>query len=101
MQGVLRIELSGLNNSDLEGAPRASHRAEEAQVERSGELGQKAAPALRYISPSEQNQKGVVSKSRSSKPTGREESLQGSGELTGMPSNSLLRQKEIYRIPRP
>lgn len=29
MQGVLHIKLSGLNKSDLEGASRASHRAEE------------------------------------------------------------------------
>lgn len=46
MQGVLHTDLFELKKSDLEGAPRASHRAEEAQGERSGELGQKAAPAL-------------------------------------------------------
>ena len=57
MQGVLRIELSGLNKHDLEGAPRASHRAEEAQAERERELGQKATPALQQIDPHGANPK--------------------------------------------
>lgn len=47
MEGVLRTDLSRLNMSDLEGPSRAIHRALEAQAERWGELGQKAAPALR------------------------------------------------------
>lgn len=51
MEGVLRIELSGLNKNDLEGASRASHRVEEAQAERSRELGQRAGPALQQIYP--------------------------------------------------
>lgn len=42
MQGILRTDLSGLSKSDLEGPSGASHRAEEAQAERSAELGQKA-----------------------------------------------------------
>lgn len=42
MQGILRTDLSGLSKSDLEDPSRASHRAEEAQTERSAELGQKA-----------------------------------------------------------
>lgn len=32
MQGVLHIELSGLNKSDLEGTPRASHSVEELRL---------------------------------------------------------------------
>lgn len=51
MQGVLSIELSGLNKDDLEGALRASHRAEEAQAESWKDLGQKAIPALQQIYP--------------------------------------------------
>lgn len=67
MEGVLRIELSGLNKNDLEGASRASHRVEEAQAERSRELGQRASPALQQIYPTEQTRKGVVSESPNSK----------------------------------
>lgn len=47
MQGVLRrTDLSGLNKSDLEGASRASHGAEEAQAERSGRTWAESCPAL-------------------------------------------------------
>lgn len=104
MQGVLRIELSGLNKNDLEGASRASHRAEEAQAERTRERensGRKLSQLCSKHIPTEQTRKGVVSESRSSKANREQEPLLCSSELTGMPSKSLVRQKEICGLLRP
>lgn len=96
MQGVLRIELSGLTKNDLEGASGFPIGQKRLRLQRDGEnRGRKLSRRRGTSIPTERTQ-GAVRESRSSKANGEQESLLCSSELTGMLSKSCPPKRDLW-----